>query len=59
VLRTNLETTRNVAGASHASLGQMFRDRKVYVLALVYFHCSAPPTMIFWVPAHQAGALPT
>ncbi len=51
-LRTNLENDHgNVAGASHASLGQMFRDRKVYVLALVYFLLlGATYTMIFWVP---------
>ena len=52
VLRTNLEhDDRHVATASHASLGQMFRDRKVYVLALVYFLLlGATYTMVFWVP---------
>ena len=51
-LRTNLENDQShVACASHASLGQMFRDRKVYVLALVYFLLlGATYTMIFWVP---------
>jgi D-galactonate transporter len=51
-LRSNLEhDQKNVAAASHASLGQMFRDRKVYVLALVYFLLlGATYTMIFWVP---------
>ncbi|HUG21772.1 MFS transporter [Piscinibacter sp.] len=51
-LRTNLEhDEKHVASASHASLGQMFRDRKVYVLALVYFLLlGATYTMIFWVP---------
>ena len=51
-LRTNLDNDqKNVACASHASLGQMLRDRKVYVLALVYFLLlGATYTMIFWVP---------
>ena len=51
-LRSNLEhDQQNVAAASHATLGQMFRDRKVYVLALVYFLLlGATYTMIFWVP---------
>ena len=51
-LRTNLEhDEKHGACASHASLGQMFRDRKVYVLALVYFLLlGATYTMIFWVP---------
>ncbi|WP_280151440.1 MFS transporter [Piscinibacter sp. XHJ-5] len=51
-LRTNLEhDEKHVATASHASLGQMFRDRKVYVLALVYFLLlGATYTMVFWVP---------
>jgi D-galactonate transporter len=51
-LRTNLEhDAKHVASASHASLGQMFRDRKVYVLALVYFLLlGATYTMVFWIP---------
>jgi MFS family permease len=52
VLQTNLDNDqKNVAPASHASLGQMLRDRKVYVLALVYFLLlGATYTMVFWVP---------
>jgi len=52
VLQTNLDNDqKNVASASHASLGQMLRDRKVYVLALVYFLLlGATYTMVFWVP---------
>jgi D-galactonate transporter len=51
-LRNNLvHDQENVASSSHASLGQMFRDRRVYVLALVYFLLlGATYTMIFWVP---------
>jgi D-galactonate transporter len=51
-LRTNLESDQTlVASGSHSSLGQMFRDRKVYVLALVYFLLlGATYTMVFWVP---------
>src|SRR5436190_20726095 len=51
-LRSNLEHDQtNVASATHMSLGQMFRDRKVYVLALVYFMLlGATYTMVFWVP---------
>jgi len=52
VLQANLDNDqKNVASASHASLGQMLRDRKVYVLALVYFLLlGATYTMVFWVP---------
>jgi len=52
VLQTNLDNDqKNVASASHASLGQMLRDRKVYVLALIYFLLlGATYTMVFWVP---------
>ena len=52
VLQINLDNDqKNVAPASHASLGQMLRDRKVYVLALVYFLLlGATYTMVFWVP---------
>ena len=52
VLQTNLDNEqKNVVCASHASLGQMLRDRKVYVLALVYFLLlGATYTMVFWVP---------
>jgi D-galactonate transporter len=52
VLQTNLDNDqKNVVSASHASLGQMLRDRKVYVLALVYFLLlGATCTMVFWVP---------
>jgi D-galactonate transporter len=52
VLRTQLENDpQHGACASHSSLGEMFRDRKVYVLALVYFLLlGATYTMVFWVP---------
>jgi D-galactonate transporter len=52
LLQTNLDNDpRNVASGSHASLGHMLRDRKVYVLALVYFLLlGATYTMVFWVP---------
>ena len=52
LLQTNLDDDqKNVVSASHASLGQMLRDRKVYVLALVYFLLlGATYTMVFWVP---------
>ncbi len=52
LLQTNLDNDqKNVVSASHASLGQMLRDRKVYVLALVYFLLlGATYTMVFWVP---------
>jgi D-galactonate transporter len=51
-LRTRLEQDhRHVASAGHASLGQMLRDRKVYLLALVYFLLlGATYTMVFWIP---------
>jgi D-galactonate transporter len=51
-LRTRLEQDhRHVASAGHASLGQMLRDRKVYLLALVYFLLlGATYTMVFWFP---------
>jgi len=51
-LQTQLDNDRqHVASARHASLGQLFRDRKVYVLALVYFLLlGATYTMVFWVP---------
>ncbi|MFL6660724.1 MAG: MFS transporter [Rhizobacter sp.] len=52
VLQANLDNDqKNAVGASHASLGGMLRDRKVYVLALVYFLLlGATYTMVFWVP---------
>lgn len=52
LLQTNLDNDqKNVASASHASLGQTLCDRKVYVLALVYFLLlGATYTMVFWVP---------
>jgi D-galactonate transporter len=51
-LRTRLEHDhQHVASAGHASLGQMLRDRKVYLLALVYFLLlGATYTMVFWIP---------
>jgi D-galactonate transporter len=51
-LQTNLEhDEKPVASATHTSVGQMLRDRKVYVLALVYFLLlGATYTMVFWVP---------
>jgi len=45
-----------VEGESGATLGQMFRDPKVYVLALVYFLLlGATYTMVFWVPTLIQG----
>lgn len=51
-LRAGLENDRgNVAAASHGSLGQMLKDRRVYLLSLVYFLLlGATYTMVFWVP---------
>jgi D-galactonate transporter len=40
-----------VANAGHASLWQMLRDPKVYMLSLVYFLLlGATYTLVFWVP---------
>ena len=45
-------TTKRISKAKpKARLGQMFRDPKVYLLALVYFLLlGATYTMVFWVP---------
>ena len=52
VLRHNLEhDEKDIVGESDASLGQMFRDPKVYLLSLVYFLLlGATYTMVFWLP---------
>lgn len=51
-LRYNLEhDAKDIVGEADASLGQMFRDPKVYLLALVYFLLlGATYTMVFWLP---------
>jgi sugar phosphate permease len=52
VLRHNLEhDEKDIVGESESTLGQMFRDPKVYVLSLVYFLLlGATYTMVFWLP---------
>jgi sugar phosphate permease len=42
---------KDVVGAGHTGLGQLFADPKVYWLALAYFLLlGATYTMVFWVP---------
>jgi len=42
---------KDVVAASHTGLGQLFADRKVYVLAFAYFLLlGATYTMVFWIP---------
>jgi sugar phosphate permease len=52
LLRYNLEhDEKDIVGEAEASLGQMFRDPKVYLLSLVYFLLlGATYTMVFWLP---------
>src|SRR5882672_10942065 len=52
LLSHNLEhDKKDIVGESEGTLGQMFRDPKVYVLALVYFLLlGATYTMVFWLP---------
>ncbi len=52
LLRHNLEhDEKDIVGEAEASLGQMFRDPKVYLLSLVYFLLlGATYTMVFWLP---------
>src|SRR5712664_2195642 len=52
ILSHNLEHDRKaIVGESAGTLGQMFRDPKVYVLALVYFLLlGATYTLVFWLP---------
>src|SRR3954463_3257864 len=52
LLRHNLEhDDKDIVGEADASLGQMFRDPKVYLLSLVYFLLlGATYTMVFWLP---------
>jgi D-galactonate transporter len=52
LLSHNLEHDKKaIVGETAGTLGQMFRDPKVYVLALVYFLLlGATYTMVFWLP---------
>jgi len=52
VLSHNLaHDTKDIEAESEGTLGQMLRDPKVYVLALVYFLLlGATYTMVFWIP---------
>jgi MFS family permease len=52
LLRHNLEhDEKDIVGEAEASLGEMFRDPKVYLLSLVYFLLlGATYTMVFWLP---------
>src|SRR6476659_7351319 len=52
VLSHNLaHDTKDIEAESEGTLGQMLRDPKVYVLALVYFLLlGATYTMVFWTP---------
>jgi MFS family permease len=52
ILSHNLEHDKKaIVGESAGTLGQMFRDPKVYVLALVYFLLlGATYTLVFWLP---------
>jgi sugar phosphate permease len=52
LLSHNLEHDKKaIVGESAGTLGQMFRDPKVYVLALVYFLLlGATYTLVFWLP---------
>ena len=52
LLRHNLEhDERDIEGETESTVGQMIRDPKVYLLALVYFLLlGATYTMVFWLP---------
>ena len=52
LLRHKLEhDEKDIEGEADSTLGQMFRDPKVYLLALVYFLLlGATYTMVFWLP---------
>ncbi|MGP0088134.1 MAG: MFS transporter [Steroidobacteraceae bacterium] len=52
LLRHNLvHDEKDIEGEPDGTLGQMFRDPKVYVLSLVYFLLlGATYTLVFWVP---------
>ena len=52
LLRHNLEhDEKDIEGETESTVGQMIRDPKVYLLALVYFLLlGATYTMVFWLP---------
>jgi MFS family permease len=52
LLRHNLEhDDKDIEGETESTVGQMIRDPKVYLLALVYFLLlGATYTMVFWLP---------
>ena len=53
LLRHKLEhDEKDIEGEADGTLGQMFRDPKVYLLSLVYFLLlGATYTMVFWLPS--------
>jgi MFS family permease len=52
LLRHNLEhDEKDIEGETESTVGQMIRDPKIYLLALVYFLLlGATYTMVFWIP---------